>query len=369
MNINGYIRKFGNKTFEEKEFNDVDALILAELSYINIDMLLPVNKDKVYIRDIDISSAKRNVFFDSVDAPYNKTMLKRMKDSVRFKDCLIRDIVKKFSKEDVNQFYAMSIVFPNNDVYISFRGTDITLIGWKEDFFISYQESILSQVQALDYSERIISKCKNRFYLGGHSKGGNLAFYVALNFAKKYEDRFINAYSFDGPGFKDGIEHLPNYESCIDRMIKYRTYNDVVGSFFNNMTKYKVVHSTGALLGGHDPFFWQIIASTGEFMYAKDISSTSKKYSKRIMNWLNSLSFEDRELATNAVFEVLRGDNIYDLLKNFGKNILTSKKNLSSYSNDEQEHLKEIFKKLFKYAMLENPEKKKNKPKAITKKQ
>lgn len=353
MNINGYIRKFGNKTFKEEPFNDIDALILAELSYINIDMLIPEGKHKVKVKEIDTKLFNKEVFVDSVDALYNKSMLKLMMASKRFSNCVLKDVVRKFSKEDINQFFAVNVVLPNGDLFLSYRGTDITLIGWKEDFLLTYQSTFLSQIQALEYADNVLSKCDNKFYLGGHSKGGNLAFYAALHLGEQYEDRLINAYSFDGPGFKDGIKQLKTYESRINRLIKYRTYNDVIGSFYNNMDTYKTVHSTGLLFGGHDPFFWQINGFTGEFMCAKDISSGSKKYSKRVMNWLDSLTYDDKTLATDALFEIFKeNDTIYDLAKNVGKNIFQHKKALTRYSDNEQDRLRVLMKRLVKYIVV-----------------
>ncbi|MBR0295579.1 MAG: DUF2974 domain-containing protein [Bacilli bacterium] len=350
MNINSYIRKFGQKSFEELSFNDIDALILAELSYIDIDTLFEEGQTEICINDIDIKNAKKSTFSSSVDALYNKTMLKNMINSVRYKDLVIKDVIRKYSIKDINQFYALNVVFPNGDCYLSYRGTDITLIGWKEDFLITYQKTMLSQIQALEYADEVLCKSDCRFYLGGHSKGGNLAFYTALNLGKKYEDRLILAYSFDGPGFRDGITDFVSYEKVIDKMIKYRTYNDVIGAFFNNMTRYKVVHSTGLLFGGHDPFFWQINGTKGQFMYAKDISAPSKKYSARFMAWLNSLSYDDRALTTDAFFEMIKeNETVYDLLKNFGKNVAFRKKSLSRYSENERTRLKIIIKTLLKY--------------------
>lgn len=362
MNINGYIKKYGTKSFKEQPFNDVDALILAELSYVNIDMLIPQGKHKIRIKDINPKAMTKQVFIDSVDFAYNKTMLKYMMASKRFGNCVIKDIERRFSKQDINQFFAINIVLPTDEVFLSFRGTDITLIGWKEDFLLTYQSTFLSQIQALEYAEKVLSKCENKFYLGGHSKGGNLAFYAALHFDEKYEDRFIDAFSFDGPGFREGISHLKTYETRIDKMIKYRTYNDVIGSFYNNMEKYKTVHSTGLLFGGHDPFFWQIDMK-GDFMLAKDISSGSKKYSKRVMDWLGTLSFEDKALATDALFEVFKeNETVFDLARNVGKNIAQHKKAVARYSVDEQDRLKVILKTLFKYIVVGSEIKEKKEP-------
>ena len=352
MNINGYINKFGEKTFNEVPFNDVDALILSELSYINIDLLFDEGNNSVCLKDIDINKLTKEVFYGSVDYAFNKTMLKRMITSKRYQDIICKDVVQYFSIENVNQFYALTIVLPNNDIFISYRGTDITLIGWKEDFLITYQQTITAQKQAFEYAKDILSKCDNRFYLGGHSKGGNLAFYSALNLDESYDQRFIGAYSFDGPGFADGIKHYESYQRVKRRLFKFLTYFDVIGSVFSDVKRHKVVHSTGLLFGGHDPFFWQIDFRTGDFAYAKEVASASRAMNKNFARWLNSLTYEDRELATKVLFEIFHERTVFDLLKNFGKDIVLSRKVLADYSKEDQDKLKNIIKNFFKYAIF-----------------
>lgn len=354
MNINGYIRRFGDKTFEESPFNGVDALILSELSYINIDLLFKKNKKSICLKDVDIKSLdNKEIFYGSVDYAYNKTMLKLMCTSNRFKNLICKDVVSYFSEEDVNQFYALTIVLPNKDLFISYRGTDITLIGWKEDFLITFKETIIAQEQALEYAINAISKCDNKFYLGGHSKGGNLAFYAALNLDISYDERFIAAYSFDGPGFQGGIKGYESYERVKRRLIKYLTYFDVIGSVFSDVKKHYVVHSTGLLFGGHDPFFWQVDFRSGDFAYAKDVAPISKSTNKKFAKWMDSLTYEDRALATNALFDIFKENKtVFDLLKNFGKDLIKSRHVFKKYSKEEQDKLKDIIKKFFQYVVL-----------------
>ncbi len=347
MNINRYI-KLNNETFEKAPFNYVDGLILSELSYINLDILL-YRKDSLKLKDIDKSLLNKKVFDGSVDASKNKIMLNLMIDSKRFQDLVISDVERSFSSEMGNQFLAMTITLPDGTKFLSFRGTDTTLTGWKEDAFLIYKDTVLAQDEAIEYTLRILRGKKDKFYLGGHSKGGNLAFYSALNLPDKIADYLIEAYSYDGPGFKDGITNYPAYPLVIDKLVKFRTYNNVIGSFFNNMKKYKVVHSTGLLFGGHDPFYWQV-NNQNDFVYKKDISNASKKYSKRVMNWLESLTYEDRELATDALFDLFdSSETIYDLMKNFATDIIHVNERLKDYTPEERIKLKAIIRRFIAF--------------------
>ena len=347
MNINGYVKQYGDKSFQEVPFNYVDGLIFTEIAYINFDRLLKY-KDVVVIKDIKERSLVKALFEGSVDARKNKILLKRMIASTRYGDLKISNVQREFSEKRANQFLAFTITLPDDTLFITYRGTDTTLIGWKEDAFLSFKEIIRAQQQALTYAKNILKNKGYKFYLGGHSKGGNLAFYTALNLPDEKVDNLITAFSYDGPGFKDGIKNFPQYEKVIGRMVKFLTHYDVVGLLFNNMKKYKVVKSPGILLGGHDPFDWRVIGDKHDFNYAKSVAKSSLKYSKRVMRWIESLTYEDRKLMTEAIFDIFdENDTIYDLFKNFIKNLARMNKALEDYTASERERLKGMVRRLF----------------------
>lgn len=347
MNIIGYIKQNKEVSYLELPFNDVDGLVFSELAYINFDLLVK-DKKELKLATIKDEELTDEVFEGSVDYKKNKVMLRLMIDAPRYRDIKIHNIQRAFSHQVANQFLAMTLVLPDNTLFLSYRGTDTTLIGWKEDMYLAFKTTILSQEQALKYAEEELKEVDTPFILGGHSKGGNLAFYTAFNLSKDKVTNLIKAYSYDGPGFKDGIKDFPNYDEVINKLVKFKTYNDVVGNFFANLKKYKVVHSPGLLLGGHDPFYWQVISRKDDFYYAKDISKASKKYSKRVMRWIDSLTYEDRELATDALFTVFgKNATVYDLYKNFIKNLRDLKKTIKKYNKEERKRLKAILKRLF----------------------
>lgn len=360
MNINKYIEKFGNYSFDRRKFNDIDSLILSEFAYINIDKLFIEGFSKIRIGSINPNRLTDDVFFGSVDHKHNKKMLLNMMLSPRFRDIIIVDTQRRFSSEDINQFFALTFVLPNGDIYISYRGTDTTFVGWNEDFLISYEATILSQHQALEYALEELNKYPtNNFYLGGHSKGGFLSFYVTLNLDKKYQDRLINSYSFDGPGFREGITQYESFNKINKKLIKYRTYNNFVGGLYHNdIENCKIVESNGILLGGHDPFYWQL-DHKGHFKYKDDISKSSKKFLTRFMGWINDTPNEDKRLLTEALFRLFDGNaTIYDFPKNLVKNIRKIKPIYDSYSKEEKSKLKKMIKELIQYMILLTKDKK-----------
>ena len=260
MNINHYLKEYQNTTFEQLEFNELDSLILSELSYMNLDMYVPRLCDNkfVYLKDIHITDTK-SFSYGSVDYKNNLKMFELMQNGERYKDLQIglykSGLVTK-NDEKSKQFFAVTFILPNKTMYIAFRGTDITINGWKEDFHMCFMDTIPSQVDALKYTKNVLKKVKLPFYLGGHSKGGNLAFYTALNLDnKRLEKRLIKVYSFDGPGHKKGFKSFENYQRLKTKMVKYMTNRDWVCMIYNDFRKGAIIVSaTGLLLGGHDPF-------------------------------------------------------------------------------------------------------------------
>ena len=351
MYLNSYIKKFGKYTFEERPFNDVDAMALSAISMVSFDDYVK-ETGQVILKDIDFESIDKNIFYDSPVRKTNKEQLINMILSKRYQNLVVKNIRRIFSEKNVNQFYAITIVLPDGTLFLSFRGTDITLIGWKEDFILSIKDSILSQEQAEEYTNEVLANTTNMFYLGGHSKGGNIAFYSALHLKDEYLDRFIRAYSFDGPGFRNDMKLFPAYEKTIHKLTKYRTYNNLIGSMFNQMKQYSVVYSNGLLLGGHDLYYWQINPVTGRFKLSKDISPISKLYTKRFMEWVDSVSIEDRVLATESFFEIFKDcKTIYDLPSKAPKDILKMKQVIDNYPKEDRDRIFTIVKRLIKYLL------------------
>ncbi|MCR4910958.1 MAG: DUF2974 domain-containing protein [Bacilli bacterium] len=350
MNINAYIKKFGKYTFEEAPFNDIDSILFTQLVMMSFDYIEGFTGE-ICLKDITPEMITDKIFYDSPDRKFNRNQLTSMIESKRFCDLKIIEIKRIFSEEKFNQFYACTIVLPNGDLYIGFRGTDITATGWKEDFVIALKDTYLGQIQGLEYVRYIIHRYRDcNFYIGGHSKGGNIAFFATLHLTTYEASRLIKAYSFDGPGFRRPLEEFPAYKYVKDKMVKYLTYLNMIGSMFYGYKNYKVVHSTGILLGGHDVYYWQVSKKLDGFNLAKDVSPLSKTFSKRFMAWIDSLPQRDRELSAAAFFDVFRScKTIYDIPTKAPIDLINAKKVLSNYTPEDQESLNRVMKQLVKY--------------------
>ena len=351
MNLISYVRAFGHKSFSELPFNNVDGLILSQMSYINFHL---ISAESGFIKFKSLKNNpmlnNKDLYFGSVDAKDDEKIFKLLINSRRYRNIEFGYPRLSFDANTHKQFYAVTFLMPHNIGFISFRGTDITMVGWREDFYIAYRDTIPGQEDALEYIKTVTKLFQGNFYVGGHSKGGNLSIYACLNMYKKLYPRLIKVFSYDGPGFKDTIKQHPNYELLKPKVVKFLTSNDMIGVIYNNVENAQIVYSNGILLGGHDPFRWMVDFNKVDFVYAKDRSFMSKKYEEALMSWLTQVDEEDKRLAVHVIFEML-GDskNVYDLLLKSGRLIINGKKTWDEYTPQQRIKARETFKILAKY--------------------
>ena len=349
MNINTYVRKFGHLTFEESPFNEVDALILSALAYVNLDLYTP-NEGSLRLRDYNVKDPIA-FFSGSVDAKSNKMLFNLMRQSKRFRNVEVSTVRQKLSNSVKEQFYAVTYLLPTKETYISFRGTDTSILGWKEDAFFAFADELPSHKDATSYLNEVMSRIHQNFYVGGHSKGGNLAIYSVLYMNKSLSNRLIKAYSFDGPGIRGIDLSKTNYPEVKDKLEKYITNNDVIGIINNVIEKLKIVYSNGLLLGGHDPFYWFVNNNGKEFIYEDKRSKGSMIFEAGMLKWSKEIKDEDKELVVKVLFEMMgRSKTIYDLPKNAVHLFKTAQRRLDNkFTKEEQERAKDIFTLWVKY--------------------
>ena len=351
MNITAYVRKFGKKTLKEKPFNEVDALIFAELAYINFDILLNGvdNEELILLKNLPLGLMKQLVEGEMCTLA-NSPLLRELTISERFKDTKVRYVKRTDSLENEKQFFAVTFKLPNGDYYISFRGTDLTLLGWKEDFNLSFLKEIPAQKDALDYVSEVTRKIKGKFYLGGHSKGGNISFYSAIKMPDELFKNLITAYSFDGPGFRSGVFTMDEFNARKNKMVKIVPSESVVGILLNHQIK-KIVDAHSLSIFQHDPFNWRI-KQNGEFYYLDRRHISSYINEKTMCDWLNSMNEEDTKMTANAVFTMLGGDiskTLSYLVSHFPSTIKKFITASQSFNDEEKAKLKHNLMTLFKY--------------------
>lgn len=305
--IFSYIELYGTKTFNEMALNEVDNLIFCALTYIHFDLLIQ-KEDKIslkqlyvqYQKVIDINhpfKEKQNRLFDLISK------------SKRFKDVLVTNYVNEVSIEEEKQFGAITYVLPKNQVFVAFKGTDETVIGWKEDFLMSYQV-IPSQKSACAYLEDVLKNSNGEVFVGGHSKGGNLALYAAVFCKDEFKDKIKKVYNNDGPGFKDDIKNQENFQKIKDRLVTYIPKASLVGNLFDSYTKTIIIlsHQIGILQ--HDLYSWVI--TNNHFIYVSEMDKQTKKLANTVNKIIDVIPVAQKKRIITFLYDLLTSLHIYN---------------------------------------------------------
>lgn len=302
-NFLNYLEK-NQKSFTEEAFNIVDSLILAYLSYLHF----PSTKTK--LKDLSV--------LKSAKTKNNKEFIKRVIASNRYKDVELCFYVEDTNDLIEKQFSAVTFLLPDNTMYISFRGTDSTLTGWKEDFNMAFMLPVPAQKEALNYVEKITKLIPRKFYIGGHSKGGNLAVYAGCNLNRELSKRIIKIYSHDGPGFLKEFLTTSNYQSIKEKIEKVVPSSSIIGMLLYTNEHYKIIKSSEKGILEHDPFSW--LVKDNNFIILKDLSDGTAYTNKVINDFISSLSKKEREIFIDSLFTVLKSTNLTtldEISKNF----------------------------------------------------
>ena len=341
-NIMDYLEWRGDLTLAASPFNEVDALLLAELSFINFEGLVPPPEigRGVRLRDAAEEYFARNegkeidmgvLVPDKIPA-----MLCAMAGSKRFGNMLVNAFEERIDVELEQQFAAITVDLGDSSVYVAFRGTDDTLVGWKEDLNMGFLEEIPSQEQAVRYLKRIAKQYeRKKLRVGGHSKGGNLAVYSAVKAAPEVQERILAVYNNDGPGFLNDLTVTPEHQRIGDRIRTIVPQSSVVGRLMKHEQNVQIVHSTYEGLAQHDGFSWEVKGT--KFVYLDEPSREGKLADETIDSWANELSAQQREALADALYEVLTATGAQTLSELNGEKLKSAVSMLKSYKNLDRE--------------------------------
>jgi hypothetical protein len=237
----------------------------------------------------------------------------------RFSTLKIGHIESHFSVDDCIQYMAMTFIGKGPMRYIVFRGTDGSLVGWKEDCNLATMKEIPSQKLAKDYVTKVVKHRLFPFTIIVHSKGGNLAMYATLMMKHRYYLRFKGCYCHDGPGFQDPkVFSKKALDKLNPRIHKVIPGESLIGLLLNQVTSYRVISANEkATFFQHSIFKWDLDDETGELIELERNSNASKTKQTMFTNWLSSLSKKDLVLMTECLFDILQAKDrktIYEVM-------------------------------------------------------
>lgn len=304
-NIIDYVEE-ETRTFAERPLGSVDSLIFSQLSYLNIENYvgrpeqdLPAVPLKTLAAEANREPLSKGVrAFDR-----NVKLLQAIETSPRFSDIGVNWHVCRIDTEREEQFSATTFLFGDGSAYVAFRGTDATLVGWKEDFNMAFSDAVPAQLASAEYLNAIGKKTSGTLYVGGHSKGGNLAVYAAMHCRETIRSRIAEVFSHDGPGFREGVFQSEAYSSVKPLIRPTMPQTSVVGMLLEQHETYTVVKSRQIGIMQHDPFTWLI--KDNDFHYLEGLDSLALFNDKVIQTWLNAMTDSDRERFVDALYGVI----------------------------------------------------------------
>lgn len=299
-NMIDYVKQYGDYTFAEQPFNDIDGVILAQLAYLDFGVLTQRSINK--IADLRDEGLIETVTTGTWNPAGNRELLRLINRQRRFADISWHDWLSKVDVKKEQKITAITFSLTPDCHYISFRGTTATLIDWKEDLNMTFLPAIPSQRTALHYVQHAFAKLPGTFYLGGHSKGGNLAVYVLAHASAAMQQRIRAVYSADGPGLKQELsaELKPKVHKLIPQ-------SSTIGLLLEPDTEYEIVSSNGHGFRQHDPYTWQIHGR--KFKVIATIDGRSQYRQRTIARWLTEVDDENKQLFLDSVYDLFTATN------------------------------------------------------------
>jgi len=305
-----YLTWRGDIDFSRSPLNPVDNIILCQITYLPFDGIVPGPdehaeisvKDAVQIlyqklQDKDECAKLQFLFKEDI------TLVGVLRDANRFGNCRLSGYVNHIDTEKEIQFSALCVNTGDGSHFIAYRGTDVTFVGWKENFNMSFCKVVPAQLAAVDYLAKMAKKIKGPLRLGGHSKGGNLAVYAASQCRKKIQRRITAIYSNDAPGFHENVIASEGFAAIMERIHTFIPQSSVVGMLLEHGTAYKTIKSSESGLLQHELYTWEV--THNDMVYVDDITQGSRFVDKTLKDWIATLDNTHREQFIEAMYTIL----------------------------------------------------------------
>ncbi len=324
-NMLDYIKEFGHVSFEERAFSEIDALVLTELEYLPLEKVVPSDENGenfVTVKEIaEYMQEHKQELFDE-----NPMMITQERhevsqviaDAPRFQSLKFFGVVSVWDKDTTKQFAAITVEVEPSVRLVVFKGTDDTLIGWKEDFLMTYSPLVAGQTDAKEYLAKQASLWDGDLMISGHSKGGNLAIYAAATQVEDVQLRIVDIFCFDSPGLYRSVLETKGYQNIVPLAMRYIPQDSLVGLMLESEVPYVIVKSNATGAMQHSAMTWEI--EDGQFIKMEKLTKNSQLNDQTFKKWTESVSDEELELFWNVFFELLFSvgiDTVNDLYGEF----------------------------------------------------
>lgn len=303
-NIFDYLTWRGDLAFTQDPPNAVDALIFSTLTYVDYGekaQCFPENA--VTLRECADEFFAFNNLEGRARTKRDTELLRSAAATVRFGQCKLCMYRSRFLPEQETQFAAMTFLLDDGSMFLAFRGTDNSLVGWKEDFNMTFQQTIPAQRLAQEYIREVALVYTAPMRVAGHSKGGNLAVFAAARCSPMVRKRILTVYNNDGPGFTKYMIGDPGYEAIVPRIQTYIPQSSVIGMLLEHEEPFIVIRSKNVGIMQHDPYSWEVEGPS--FLPVREVTESSQFLDATIKNWFSGMTNRERNQLVDVLYGLL----------------------------------------------------------------
>ena len=350
MELMDYLKWRNDVSLKAAPFNEIDNVLLSYLAYADFGELLQEEKRRVSIETCLKRFSKKH---DLANVRESKHFIERapllLEDMVcgaRFRGTKVVHFREVFDKKKVQQFAALVFLLPDGTRYVSFRGTDLSITGWKEDFLMSFTAETEGAKEAVSYLNEVAACVEGDLILGGHSKGGNFAMFAAAFCEDSVKERILKVYNNDGPGFREEIVRSAAYRELLPKITNIVPQTSIIGRLLSNEAAHTVVKSTAAGIFQHDVTTWEV---TKDKFVSAELDAFSDFVKKALGSWLETMDDEARKSLVETVFsmiEMTEAETFSEFGENLFKNTGLMIKGLGKLPKEKQNELTAAFRSL-----------------------
>jgi hypothetical protein len=307
-NLMDYMDWRGDVTFAGSPFSEVDNIILAMTSFVDFSGIVPPELNS---KPVGFSAAMKKYARVSRERDYLGVLFppemldiaRRAVECERYRNIGLVGFVNQVDEAELMQFAALTFILPDDTIYVAFRGTDDTIVGWKEDIRLGFKTPISAHLRAVAYLEEAAAYIDGGIRVGGHSKGGNLAMWAAAHCPDLLQARILGVYNNDGPGILPEVLKEQSFLAIADRVVSFVPQSSIIGAILEQGPVCRIVKSNAHGIMQHDPLSWEVLGP--RFVYLEERSKFGKHFEEAIKHWIYSMCEEEKERFADALFSVI----------------------------------------------------------------
>lgn len=347
-------------TFLDRPLCAIDSLVFSWLAYAHLgeDQVNACLPEGIALHEMLRAEEFDNMFGSTWDPEGSRDLLFAVCASPRFRDARLTLFRFKTARSAEEQFAAMTFILLDGSSYVAFRGTDSTIVGWKEDFNMTFLNPVPAQEEARAYLEYVASVTAGPLYVGGHSKGGNLAVYAVATCNKSCRERVVRVFSHDGPGFHREFCASDAYRNILPIMVKTVPKSSMIGAVLSEGPDCHpiIVESGGFSLFQHNPFLWEVDVESATFVEADGFTASSRYFDSTLDAWMDKYSLAERARFVDALFDVIRvtgAKRFSDIMADRKTNVPLMLEAVEGLDPDLQQFIRDVLRSFARTATVE----------------